>query len=267
MKQALLLLLLPLLVSAVSAITADEIVAKAREKIGGDARLDSVQSLEFFGEIESLDADNPTTGTVRMRFEKPFKQRLDTTVGDVSSTVGVGDYEGFTQQVRISDGASNLNVMPAEQVARLRSNSAENLYFFKGTERLGGKVTLLGEEIYNGRSAYRVKFEYPSGVGFERLFATDDFDLLTTFPVGQSRLEFVEEGEQVVDGITFAKKVKTLVNGELQRVVTFTEINVNPEFADDTFTFPRTRSSAPANTGSAANTGEANDDPLSNPLE
>jgi len=132
-------------------------------------------------------------------------------------------------------------LLSKDQVKRLRSNTLENLSFFRGIERRGGRIEDLGIVDVNGRSANKVSFIHDSGSVFTRYFdeTTGKLILTETEQGGSIR----EDGEILANGLRFPKKIVTIskTEGGKERSVSieFQTVTVNEAFADELFAVPQ----------------------------
>ena len=129
-----------------------------------------------------------------------------------------------------------MGVIVPTKVERVALTSFENLHFFEDTRRLFGRVKFQGVEEHRGERAYRLRFMYPSGMYFDRFFSTEDGDLIAT--IDDRGIEIVEEGEFVVNGLVFPKRILTFEEDKLLHTVVFENIEVNPELDDSLFEIP-----------------------------
>ncbi|MCC5790257.1 MAG: hypothetical protein JJT75_11525 [Opitutales bacterium] len=239
MKRLFILLSLPLL-SALSLHgnppEADEVIAKAREFLGGDDRLAAIETLRYEGTFETREG---ATGEVTIELAKPLLQRLTVARDDRVQETVLGAYEGWVSEFLAENPRRrNVAVMDAGRIRELRANTWENLYFYKNIERRRGSVDNLGFHEIDGRETVGLAFNHRGGYTFTRYFDPETGELVHTKTGEGTTLR--EEGEKVVDGIRFPERVVTLSDGEVVHTVTFTNIEVNPEFPEKTFAFPET---------------------------
>ena len=231
--------LLPVLSIALLATTgyaageADAIIAKARAFLGGDKVLDSVTSLQFSGAIME---GGEKRGEITITMQKPFQQRIERTIGDEREVTALDDYDGWTRLENLKDpGDMRLTLIRAEDIKRLQANNVENLNFFKGAERRGGTVELVGPATVDGIDCVKVVFTHTPEIAFTRYFdkATGRLVMTETEKGGEIR----EHGEQFVDGIRFPTSLESKLDGRTV-TITFEKITVNEKFPDSLFAFP-----------------------------
>ena len=225
-------LLVPCLTSAA---TVDEIIAKARQHIGSEEALDSIKSIHFKGIF--IAANRGTEGTIEIRFQKPFQQRLDVFEGESVLTTALNGYDGWNRRFSTKNPKSwDLEILSAADLKRMRANTHDNLYFFTGLEKLRGKIVDEGVKNKDGREAHLLVFRYDDKIFYKRYFDVKTGDLIST--INDLGLEIKEVGQMVVDEVRFPQKVVSLRDGEIVNTVEFTEIILNEEFDNSYFDLP-----------------------------
>ncbi len=243
-------LLAALLVSAAAgqAVDADGVIARARAYIGPEAALEGLRSVHFVGTLETTeptaDGPRPVRARIEIYFQKPFRQRIELTMGDRVEITALNDYEGW-QRVRTGgeDDPWRLNLLGANQIRRLRANTWENLAFYRGLERLGGRVEDHGATEIDGRRVRQIAFFHNPEIVFKRFFDEETGRLVRTETERQGVIR--EEGELRAGDLRFPAKIITvnvLPDGSRREVtVSFERIVVNEAFADDLFAVPPLR--------------------------
>ena len=235
--------------STASAQTAEQIIAKAREYLGGEAALNAIQSVHFVGtlDIEQITSEGPKVEKfgLEMLVQKPCQQLIVSTSPESIDITGLNDYDGWHRlQTGSGPGRSQLNLYSPAQIKRLRANTWENLYFFKGIEQQGGRVEVIGPAPVGDHPAVKVAFDHGAGIVFYHYFdpATGKLLLSETDQGGTTR----NEGELMVNGVRFPQKVlqtsKSLdAKGQVAErklVMTFVSITCNEKFPDSDFEIP-----------------------------
>jgi len=225
---------------------ADAILAKARAHLGGDAALDAVNSIHYFGSIEMTETPasptNPGKSSIEIIFQKPVQHRLVVSSEKSVDITGLDNYFGWRRVEPAAAGARVQNVgLGKEQIKRLRANTWENLYFWRGIEQHGGEIVDKGETELDGVKCRKLVMSYGPGIEFVRYFdiATGRLLLTETFPVGAIR----EEGEIMVAGVRFPKKLiatgTAAADGKTRVItITFDRIALNETFPASTFEQP-----------------------------
>ena len=237
---------------------AEAVIAKARAYLGGDAVLESVKSIHFFGSIEMTEtpagATNPGKSSIEIIFQKPCHHRLVVSSEKSVDITGLDDYFAW-RRVEPADGTRpRSSALGKEQTKRLRANTWENLNFYRGVEQRGGTIIDRGETEIDGIKCRQLVFAYGSGIEFARYFdvATGRLVLTETMPVGSIR----EEGEIIVAGVRFPQKLVATgtagTDGKTRVItITFDRIALNETFPASTFEQPLPTASSSARPSSA----------------
>jgi hypothetical protein len=220
------------------------IIAKARAYLGSEAALNAVQTLRYTGVLTAPDSVDPSkTAKAQMviLFQKPDRQLIRVISDKSTEATGLDGYDGWQRVQDPKEPAKwRQTVLGPDQVKRLRANTWENLFFFRGIEKVGGKMEVQETKTIEGVSCQKVAFIHTPNVIFYRYFdvATGRLVLTETEAGGTIR----EEGESVVAGIRFPKKLITSsknAKGEVQTVtIDFDQISVNDAVPASEFAVP-----------------------------
>ncbi|MGC4074518.1 MAG: hypothetical protein QM760_18870 [Nibricoccus sp.] len=221
------------------------LLSKARAYLGGDAALDAINSVHFFGSIEMTETPagpaNSGRSNIEIIFQKPCQHRLVVSSEKSVDITGLDNYFGW-RRVEPAGGARVQNIpMGKDQTKRLRANTWENLYFWRDVEQHGGEIIDKGETVLDGVKCRKLVVSYGPGIEYVRYFdtATGHLVLTETLPVGRIR----EEGEIVVAGVRFPQKLiatsMPATDGKTRVItITFDRIAVNETFPASTFELP-----------------------------
>ncbi len=213
----------------------EEVIAMARQRLGGEEVLNSVNSIHFKGKF--MATNRGTEGQIEILFQKPFQQRLDVSEGDSILTTGLNGYEGWNRRISINNpGSWDLEILDAADVRRMRANTHDNLNFFTGLDKVRGKVLEKAVQKKDGRDAHVLVFQYDDKIFYKRYFDVQTGELIST--VNDQGLEIKEVGQMVVDGVRFPQKVVSLIDGEIVNTVEFTEIILNEDLDSSYFDLP-----------------------------
>lgn len=220
------------------------IINKARAYLGTEAALDGVRSVHYKGRFVETDPADPskeTRATIDIIFQKPEQQRIVLTTDKAVHTTGLSGYEAWQ---RIEDATNpakwKQTVASPAQIKGMRANTWENVSFYRGIETRGGRLEALGQATVDGIACQKVAFIHGPKSVFIRYFdeATGKLVLTET----ESGATIREEGEQIVDGIRFPKRIitKTKNAAGKESVITteFDEIKLNETFPPSVFNVP-----------------------------
>lgn len=217
------------------------IVAKARAFLGGDAPLDAIRSVHYVGKLTSEDKDASGPVSIEIIFQKPDQQRIVATSDKGIEMTGLNGYEGWQRVQDPTDSSRwQLTLLAKEQIKRLRANTWENLCFFRGLERIGGKVEDQGTTTIEGVKVRKVAFIHSPEIIFYRYFDESTGRLVLTETEGGGRIH--ENGEMMVQGVRFPRTlITTSKNSEGKEVtvsIAFEKITLNENFPETLFAVP-----------------------------
>jgi hypothetical protein len=229
-----------LAVAGVNARAELPIIAKARAWYGPEAALNAVQSIHYVG-VLTQPAPNDAPVPIDMLFAKPFRQRIVAKAAKGTETTVLDAYDAWQKMQDPKDATKwTVTLLSIDGLKRLRANTWENLYYFRGLEKEGGQVADKGDAIADGVACRKVAFIHSPDIIFYRYFerATGRLVLTETEAGGSFRTE----GEIVVNGIRFPKKLITTspsTKGGMQTAtLTFDRVTVNEPVPDELFTLP-----------------------------
>jgi len=220
------------------------ILNKARAYVGSDAALDGLKSLHYTGTIVSTDPADPTKQTrsaMEMIFQKPDQQRIMATSDKLIEVTALDGYDGWQ---RLQDPADptkwRQSLLGSDQIKRLRAQAWENLAFYRGIERVGGRVEDQGPTSMDGVACQKVAFIHGPGIVFIRYFDVATGRLVFTELEGGGTVK--EQGEIMAGGIRFPKSViqtsKNAAGQIFTLTLTFEKILVNEVLSPKLFAVP-----------------------------
>jgi hypothetical protein len=220
------------------------VIAKARSYLGSEAALNGVKSVHYIGTLVTNDPANPgkeTRAKMEIIFQKPEQQRIVATSETTVETTALDGYEGWTRVQAIGDaGKWRQTLLGSEQIKRLRANTWENLGFFRGIERIGGRVEEHGTQSIDGVTCQKLAFIHGPKIAFYRYFDPATGRLVMTETEGGGTIR--EKGEMTVEGVRFPKSIITTSKNAKGQMVTvtieFEKITVNEVFPAKLFAVP-----------------------------
>jgi outer membrane lipoprotein-sorting protein len=235
-------------VLSVSAAAAEPaILTKARAYLGSDSALENVKSVHFVGTLVTKDPTDPIKdgqAQIDIVFQKPDLQRIVATSDKLIEITALDGYDGWQRFQDAKDETKwQQTLLGTEQVKRLRANTWQNLFFYRGIERTGGMVEDQGPATIDGIACQKIAFVHSAGIVFTRYFEIATGRLVfTETDGGNSTMR--ESGEIRVDGIRFPKSViQTTKAGNVTRTatITFDKVTLNETFPTSIFATPRIR--------------------------
>ena len=240
---------------------ADEpaIVTKARAYLGSESALNAVTSVRMSGKMTTVDAaGKPAQIAVDIVFQKPFQESI--TILQANRIVHTS-LDGYDASQQSQDGAPGqteidyknkpwrLNILGGDQVKTLRVDVLENLFFYRGVQRVGGQIEDRGLATADGKTTEKVAFIYAPNFVYIRHFDPDTGRLV--FTESESGTQIREQGEIVAGGIRFPKVIEVTenLNGTpSKKTYTFDKVTVNETYPDSLFAIPPLSGAASAAT-------------------
>ena len=220
------------------------IIAKARAYLGPETLLDGVKSIHFVGTLVTADPAEPAKPirqAVEIIFQKPDQQRIKATSEKTIEVTALDGYDGWRRVQDAADASKwQQTLLGPDQLKHLRANTWENLAFFRGIERRGGRLEDQGPATIDGVACEKVAFIHGPNIVFYRFFDLATGRLVYTETESGSTMR--EQGELRADGLRFPKSLvqaSKAANGKIQTVtITFEKVTVNEVFPVSLFSVP-----------------------------
>jgi hypothetical protein len=236
------------LVATVATLTATAaepaIIAKARAYVGTEADLEAVKSIHYTGTLvvdESTDAAKQPPAAMDLLFQKPYRQRVQSTSNQRIEVTALDGYDGWQRLQDPADPAKwRQSLLGVDQIKRLRANTWENLSFFRGIETVGGRIEDLGPVTFEGIPCQKVAYIHAPTIIFYRYFDVATGRLVYSETENGSGIR--EQGEVRVNGIRFPRTMTNttkLPDGKVRTyTITFDRITVNEDIPASKFAVP-----------------------------
>lgn len=236
--------------SAYADARVEQWITKARQSVGSEAALNAVQSIHFKGTLETtqlvpVNPEQPDGETreeplrlgIDIVFQKPYQQKMVLRSDRVVETTALDGYDAWIRRADATNESQwQLTLLDTPQVKRLRANTWENLNFYRGVERRGGKVDFAGEAMMDGRKCVKLIFTHDPAIVFTRYFDQATGRLVKTET--ENGGEIREEGDIVVNGLRFPKKLINKAPSGQVATITFDDITLNEKFPAAVFEVP-----------------------------
>ncbi len=219
-----------------AADTVEAIVAKARAYLGSESALNAISTIHFTG---TLEVNASTLLPVDIIFQKPDQQRVTVTGPQVIEVTALDGYDAWQKRTNPANPVQwQVTLLDASQVKRLRANTWENLSFFAGLDKQGGKVQHGGDATIDGVPCVKLSFVHDDSIIFVRYFEKSTGRLVKT--VTETGAEIREEGEMIIKGVRFPRKVINKAPNGTATTISFIRVELNQavpaaEFAVPTF--------------------------------
>lgn len=229
---------------SVPALSATEpaVIAKARARVAPDDVLDGLRSIHYLGTLTGMDPTDPKktlTASIEIFLQKPAQQRIVVTSATEIDISALDDYDAWHRTVeRAHPERWHQSQMGPEQIRQLRADVWQNLYFFRGIEKIGGHVEDMGPSTIDGVACEKIGFYHTDTLVYLRYFNRETGELVYT---GTPENNIREQGEMMIDGIRFPKTllISQAADGvESKRTITFEKITVNESLPASLFAVP-----------------------------
>lgn len=226
----------------------DHWIGKARSAVGPEAALEAVQSIHFSGTFTTIEKvadkadpkikkDENVVLAIDIVFQKPYQQRIIRRSNTVVETTALDGYDAWVRRADATDDKKwQLSLLDAQQVKRLRANTWENLFFYRGIDKRGGKVEFGGDVTTDGKDCVKLTFTHAENIVFIRYFEKATGRLVRTET--ESGGEIREDGEIRAGGLRFPRTlINKAPNGQIA-TITFDSVKINESFPADAFSVP-----------------------------
>lgn len=182
---------------AVKAQTADEIINKHIEAIGGKDKISAMKSLHIEADMEVM--GNQATSNTTVVYGKGSLSEIDFGGQKIVNCVTV-DKGGWT--INPLAGQVTAEAMPEEQVNVGKSQLYPGGALFNYADK-GNKVELAGQEDVNGVKAWKLKITTKEGGNIVQFIDP------TTFYIVRTVTKMTTGGQEIEQGINFSDYKKT----------------------------------------------------------
>jgi outer membrane lipoprotein-sorting protein len=230
----------PLLLRAVpeeTPLTADQIVQKHIEALGGAAKINSLQSLVVSGKASIL---GQTEAPLTIRIKRPNLMRMEITFQGQKIVQAFDGATAWTLNPMIGTGPKQSS----EEDTRAAQESSDfiggNLVDYKSK---GNTVELVDKENVEGVAVYKLKITKKSGsVEYDYLDAKSFLPIKTEGKRTQLGQEIVYESKiadyKPVEGVLMPFSLTQMVNGRLAMEITVEKMDANVPLDTAVFKMP-----------------------------
>lgn len=226
----------------------DDWLAKARAYLGSERALNAVKSLHFEGAVEATERvadpadsskviERPIRLAIDIVFQKPMQQRQIIRSEKVERTTSLDGYDAWERvSDRTNQNPPRIQLLDPTGIKRLRATTIENLSFYSNQGHNMRQVRLLGDAPVDGIACVKLSFTHSSNIVFIRYFEKSTGRLVKTEL--DSGGEIREQGEMMVSGIRFPRKVVNKTADGKVTVIAFDKVTVSDRFPADAFAVP-----------------------------
>ena len=214
--------------------TTEQWIAKARARLGSEGALRAVNTIHFTGTVEK---DDGTRYPLEIVFQKPHRQLITITQPKVIETTALDGYEAWQKRVVPERPTQwQLTLLDAAQIKRLRAQTWDNLNFFADVEKMHGTVALGGDTTVDGLDCVKLVFAYLDNMVISRFFEKATGRLVKTET--ETGTVIREEGEQIVNGVRFPRKITNREPSGKVTTILFDKIVLNENVPAGEFAVP-----------------------------
>jgi outer membrane lipoprotein-sorting protein len=222
---------------AISAQTADEIIAKSFEAIGGADKWRAIKTTKSEAKMAMMGFEFGGT----MFGAMPNKMRVEV---DVMGQKIIQGYDGSTAWwINPLQIGPDAQVMPDDMAEQMKNQEFQSPLLDYATK--GHTVSLEGQETVEGAACYKIKLTKKDGSQEFHFFDAENYvPVLVRAPIktgptaGQFSETFMSDYQEV-NGLMFAFFLETKVAGQSVQKITLSKVVLDEEMKDDLFLFPK----------------------------
>ena len=237
MNRMLLFAFFLLSVMAVQAQTADEIIAKSFETLGGADKWKELKTTKSEAKMAMMGFEFAGT----MYNAHPNKMRVE---ADVMGQKIIQSYDGSTAWwINPLQIGPDAQVMPDDMAESVKNQEFQSPLLDYTSK--GHKVNLEGKETIEGTSCFKIKLTKKDGTEETHFFDAENYVpvmIRTAIKSGPAAGQFSEtymSDYQEVNGLMFPFFLETKVAGESAQKITLSKVVLNEEIKEEMFLFPK----------------------------
>lgn len=216
----------------------EETVALGREYLGGDSKLNAIESVRFEGVLVHAGGQS---GTVESVTKKPGYYQFISSIGGIRETSTVAPTGAWRKLENFQEpGAYTMSFYDVDELRYLEATIADNLGFLKTPKTRSGRIEFVGKGKVRGKSAIILNYVYSDRIWFRRYFDPETGRVM--FMQSSKGMVFTYEGDIEAGGIRFPKKVLvTYVSqyGESTMEISYSKAEVNLDLDLERFRVPQ----------------------------
>jgi hypothetical protein len=223
-------------ISTIKAQTADDIISKHIDAIGGKDLLSKIKSIYFEGAANAMGNDYPSQTTILVG--KGFKSQ--TSVNGMDIIQVITDTSGWAMNPLA--GQTEPVALPADLVKKGKASLYVGGEIFNFKDK-GFTDSLIGRETFQGVNAYKIKLSQP---GTEIIYFIDP----TTYYILKTDAKASVEGKDVSNTTTFSNYKKTdfgfvvpytmgVTNMGYDVTINYSKVEINKDVDPKIFMMPK----------------------------
>ena len=209
----------------------------ARSYLGPDDKLDAIESVHYKGSLLYSTGD---LGTIEMVYQKPMQHRMVAVIGGRREVSVLDGSEGWTTFERVVDSVpSSIEIFDPIRILIMQASVREAFNFFRKPDTRNGEILYEGKETVNGRDCNVLTYHHGDGIAYQRYIDAETGQVHKT--LDSKGVEYLEEGELIVDGLRFPKKLLSTFStaiGDQSMEFAYSSITLNEKLPDSDFVMP-----------------------------
>ena len=209
----------------------------ARSYLGPDDKLDAIESVHYKGSLLYSSGD---LGTIEMVYQKPMQHRMVAVIGGRREVSVLDGSEGWTTFERVVDSVPlSIEIFDPIRILIMQASVREAFNFFRKPDTRNGEILYEGKETVNGRDCNVLTYHHGDGIAYQRYIDAETGQVHKT--LDSKGVEYLEEGELIVDGLRFPKKLLSTFStaiGDQSMEFAYSSITLNEKLTDSDFVMP-----------------------------
>ena len=209
----------------------------ARSYLGPDDKLDAIESVHYKGSLLYSSGD---LGTIEMVYQKPMQHRMVAVIGGRREVSVLDGSEGWTTFERVVDSVPlSIEIFDPIRILIMQASVREAFNFFRKPDTRNGEILYEGKETVNGRACNVLTYHHGDGIAYQRYIDAETGQVHKT--LDSKGVEYLEEGELIVDGLRFPKKLVSTFStaiGDQSMEFAYSSITLNEKLPDSDFVMP-----------------------------
>jgi len=209
----------------------------ARSYVGPDEKLDAIESVHYKGSLLYSSGD---LGTIEMVYQKPMRHRMVAVIGGRKEISVLDGSEGWTTFERVVDSVPlSMEIFDPIRILIMQASVREAFSFFRKPNIRNGEITYEGKETVKGRECVVLTYYHGDGIAYQRYIDAETGQVHKT--LDSKGVEYLEEGELMVDGLRFPKKMVSTFStaiGSQSMEFAYSSIALNKKLPESDFVMP-----------------------------
>jgi len=209
----------------------------ARSYLGDSEKLDAIDCIHYKGSLLYSTGD---LGTIEMVYQEPMRQKMIAVVNGRREISVLDGSEGWTTFERVGDSLPlGMEIFDPIRILIMQAAVREAFSFYRKPDVRNGNIYYDGKESVKGHECIILTYDHGDGIAYRRFIDAETGQLRKMFD--SKGVEYYDEGEIVVDGIRFPKKMisifATALGGQTMEF-SYNSITLNKKLPNSEFVMP-----------------------------